>query len=52
MGEPSNVSPAAMNPRVGRRQLVTCSQADGSKFPNRERFGKMLEVEFKWTSGF
>ena len=38
MGEPSNLSTAAMNPRVGRRQyLVTYS---------RESFGKMLEAEF------
>ena len=47
MGEPSNLSTAAMNPRVGRRQyLVTYSQADESKFSTRESFGKMLEAEF------
>ena len=45
--EPSNVSGAAMNPRVGRRQyLVTYSEADESKFFTRESFGKMLEAEF------
>ena len=33
MGEPSNVSTAAMNPCAGRQQyLVTYSQADESKF--------------------
>ena len=33
MGEPSNVSAAAMNPRVNRGQyLITYSQADESKF--------------------
>ena len=47
MGEPSNLSTVAMNPRVGRRQyLVTYSQADESKFSTRESFGKMLEAEF------
>ena len=47
MAEPSNLFTAAMNPRVGRRQyLVTCSQADESKFSIRESFGKMLEAEF------
>ena len=47
MGKPSNVSTAAMNPRVGRRQyLVTYSQADESKLSTRESFGKMLEAEF------
>ena len=47
MDEPSNVSGAAMNPRVGRRQyLVSYSQADESKFFTRESFGKMLETEF------
>ncbi|CAB4020514.1 Hypothetical predicted protein [Paramuricea clavata] len=35
------------NPRSGRRQyLITYSQADISKFPTRESFGKMLENEF------
>ena len=47
MGKPSNVSTAAMNPRVGRRQyLVTYSQADEPKLSTRESFGKMLEAEF------
>ena len=47
MGKPSNLSTAAMNPCVGRRQyLVTYSQADESKFSTRESFGKMLEAEF------
>ena len=46
MGEPSNVSTAAINPRVCRRQyLVTYSQADESKFSTRICFGKMLEAE-------
>ena len=41
MGEPSNISTAAMNPRVARRQyLVTYSQADGSKLSTRKSFGK------------
>ena len=47
MGEPSNLSTAAMNPRVGRQQyLVTYSQADESKFSTRESFGKVLQEEF------
>ena len=47
MGTPSNVSTAAINTCVGRRQyLVTYSQADESKFSTREIFGKMLEAEF------
>ena len=47
MGEPSNLSTAAMNPCVGRRQyLVTYSQADESKFFIQKSCGKMLEAEF------
>ena len=47
MGEPSDVSAAAMSPCVGRRQyLVTYSQADESKFSILESFGKLLEAEF------
>ena len=47
MGEPSNLSTAAMNPGASRRQyLGTYSQADESKFSTRESFGKMLEAEF------
>ena len=47
MGEPYNLSPAAMNPRVDRRQyLVTYSQADKFKFCTWESFGKLLEAEF------
>ena len=47
MGEPFNVSTAAINPRVDRRQyLVTCCQADESTFSTRESFGEMLEAEF------
>ena len=47
MSEPSNVSTAATNPRVGRRQyLVTYSQADASTFSTRESFWEMLEAEF------
>ena len=53
MGELSDVSAAAMNPRVGRRQyLVTYSQANESKFSILENFGKLLEAEFNAaTSG-
>ena len=55
--EPSNLTAAAMNPDVGRRQyLATYSQADESKFSTWENLGKMLEAEFnagtsivKWT---
>ena len=47
MGEPSNLSTAAMNSRVRRGQyLVTFSQANESEFSTRERFGKMLQAEF------
>ena len=47
MGEPSNLSPAAMSPRLGRQQyLVTYSQADESKSSTRESFGKVLQEEF------
>ena len=47
MGELSDVSAAAMNPLVGRRQyLVTYSQANESKFSILENFGKLLEAEF------
>ena len=47
MGEPSNLSIATMNPRVGsRKYLVTYFQVDESKFSTRESFGKMLEAEF------
>ena len=46
MGEPSNVSTAAINPRVGRRQyLVTYFQAGESNFSTQENFGEMLEAE-------
>ena len=42
VGEPSNVSAAAMNPRVSRQQyLVIYPQPDESKFSTRESFGKM-----------
>ena len=52
MGEPSNVSTAAMNPCAGRQQyLVTYSQADESKFSTWESFGKMLEAEFNAGTG-
>ena len=47
MGEPPNLSTAAMNFCVGRRKfLVSYSQADEYKFSTRESFGIMLEVEF------
>ena len=47
MGEPSNLSPAAMSPRLGRQQyLVTYSQANESKYSTRESFGKVLQEEF------
>ena len=47
MGEASNLSTAAMNPRVGRQQyLATYSQADESMFSTQENFGKILEAEF------
>ena len=53
MGEPSNVSAAAMNPRVNRGQyLVTYSQADESKFSTWESFGKILEAEFNAGTSF
>ena len=46
MGESSNVTTTAMNPRVGRRQyLVTYSQPDEFKFSSRESFGEMLEAK-------
>ena len=47
MGVPSNVSTAAMNLRVGRRQyLVTYSQADESTFFTRESFGENVKGRF------
>ena len=47
MGEPSIVSTAVMNTRVGRQQyLVTYSQSDEFTFSARESFGEMLEAEF------
>ena len=47
MGEPSNLSTAAMNFCVGRRQyLLTYYQADESKFSIKKSFREMLEVEF------
>ena len=47
MGQPSNVSAAAMNPRVGCRQyLATYSQAHESKFSNQESFWEVLEAEY------
>ena len=47
MGEPPNVSTAALNPCVGRRQyLVTYCQANKCKFSARNIFGEMLEAEF------
>ena len=47
MGEASNLSTAAMNPRVDRQQyLATYSQADESMFSSQENFGKILEAEF------
>ena len=40
MGEPPNLSTAAMNSCVGRRKfLVSYSQADEYKFSTRESFG-------------
>ena len=40
------------NPRTGRRTyLVTYFQADISKFPTRESFGKMLVEYFNAGSG-
>ena len=55
--EPSKLSSAIMNPRVGGWQyLVTYSQAHDSKFSTEESFGKMLEAGsnpaiklLKWT---
>ena len=42
VGEPSNVSAAAMNPCLSRQQyLVIYYQPDESKFSTRESFGKM-----------
>ena len=47
MGEPPNVSTAAMNPCVVRRQyLVTYCQANKCMFSARNIFGEMLEAEF------
>ena len=47
MGEPSNISIAAINSHVSRRQyLVSFSQADESKFSTRESFGEVLEAVF------
>ena len=40
-----------MDPNVGKRQLITYSQADLKKFPTRESFGQSLEVAFNAGSG-